>query len=261
MSKPTPDVYEQGKGMDAHNQVMREIRSRKEASYDPHEPTRVWLDEDNTPTGVKTSLTIILNTAVITRMARMPSSCSTNSSECVFTDARRWSGMGYACPVCAAEQADAKHLANHLAVTASLGRDNHREWLEEHAPSWGECTPEELGEIVSQHADEIETPRPYPLQAIGFGTDLTFVSLSGEVVADYSLVLKDELASPLWVAGYANNTGYLPTKRILAEGGYEAWQSFEDGRYASSTPERILTTATALAERVGARRRNVEGRR
>jgi len=62
MSKPTPEVYEQGKGMDAHNQVMREIRSRKEASYDPHEPTRVWLDEDNTPGGVKQSLTIILNT-------------------------------------------------------------------------------------------------------------------------------------------------------------------------------------------------------
>ncbi len=62
MSKPTPDVYEQGKGMDAHNQAMREIRSRKEASYDPHEPTRVWLDEDNTPDGVKSSLTIILNT-------------------------------------------------------------------------------------------------------------------------------------------------------------------------------------------------------
>ncbi|MXV63568.1 TIGR01210 family radical SAM protein [Natronorubrum sp. JWXQ-INN-674] len=62
MSKPTPDVYEQGKGMDAHNQAMREIRSRKEASYDPHEPTRVWLDEDNTPGGVKQSLTIILNT-------------------------------------------------------------------------------------------------------------------------------------------------------------------------------------------------------
>lgn len=62
MSTPTPDVYEQGKGMDAHNQVMREIRSEKEASYDPHEPTRVWLDEDNTPDGVKTSLTIILNT-------------------------------------------------------------------------------------------------------------------------------------------------------------------------------------------------------
>ncbi|MDJ1431276.1 archaeosine biosynthesis radical SAM protein RaSEA [Halostagnicola sp. A-GB9-2] len=62
MSTPTPEVYEQGKGMDAHNQVMREIRSEKEASYDPHQPTRVWLDEDNTPDGVKESLTIILNT-------------------------------------------------------------------------------------------------------------------------------------------------------------------------------------------------------
>lgn len=97
--------------------------------------------------------------------------------------------------------------------------------------------------------------RPYPIQAFGFGTDLTILSLSGEVVADYSLKLKDRLAAPLWVAGYANNTGYLPTKRILAEGGYEAWQTFEDGRYAPSTTERVLTTATALAERVGARRR------
>ena len=62
MSTPTPDVYERGKGMDAHNAVMREIRSRNEASYDPHEPTRVWLDEDNTPGGTMRSLTIILNT-------------------------------------------------------------------------------------------------------------------------------------------------------------------------------------------------------
>ncbi len=62
MSKPSPDVYEQGKGMDAHNQAMREIRSRKDETYDPREPTRVWLDEDNTPSGVYDSLTIILNT-------------------------------------------------------------------------------------------------------------------------------------------------------------------------------------------------------
>ncbi|QSG04989.1 MiaB family, Radical SAM enzyme [Halapricum desulfuricans] len=48
--------------MDAHNQVMREIRSRKDKSYDPTEPTRVWLDEDNTPDGIVRSLTIVLNT-------------------------------------------------------------------------------------------------------------------------------------------------------------------------------------------------------
>ncbi len=62
MSKPSPEVYEQGKGMDAHNKVMREVRSRNDASHDPREPTRVWLDEDNTPDGVYQSLTIILNT-------------------------------------------------------------------------------------------------------------------------------------------------------------------------------------------------------
>ncbi|WP_135853772.1 archaeosine biosynthesis radical SAM protein RaSEA [Halorussus salinus] len=62
MSKPTPDVYEQGRGMDAHNKVMREIRAEKDKTYDPHEPTRVWIDEDRTPGGVYQSLTIILNT-------------------------------------------------------------------------------------------------------------------------------------------------------------------------------------------------------
>ena len=62
MSKPSPEVYEQGRGMDAHNAAMREIRARKDETYDPTEPTRVWLDEDNTPAGVVDSLTIILNT-------------------------------------------------------------------------------------------------------------------------------------------------------------------------------------------------------
>ncbi|GAA3860489.1 archaeosine biosynthesis radical SAM protein RaSEA [Haloarcula argentinensis] len=62
MSKPSPEVYEEGKGMDAHNSVMRDIRSRNDSTYDPREPTRVWLDEDNTPDGVYQSLTIILNT-------------------------------------------------------------------------------------------------------------------------------------------------------------------------------------------------------
>lgn len=66
--------------------------------------------------------------------------------------------MGFACPVCDAEEADAVHLANHLAIIASLGREDHREWLEEYAPDWSDCSPEELGEIVSSHAREIETP-------------------------------------------------------------------------------------------------------
>jgi radical SAM enzyme (TIGR01210 family) len=48
--------------MDAHNEVMREVRARNDQTHDPAEPTRVWLDEDNTPDGVYRSLTVILNT-------------------------------------------------------------------------------------------------------------------------------------------------------------------------------------------------------
>ncbi|MFB6132544.1 MAG: archaeosine biosynthesis radical SAM protein RaSEA [Halanaeroarchaeum sp.] len=62
MSQPSPGGRERGRGMDAHNAVMRELRAQKDETYDPTEPTRVWLDEDNTPDGFVRSLTIILNT-------------------------------------------------------------------------------------------------------------------------------------------------------------------------------------------------------
>ena len=40
--------------------------------------------------------------------------------------------MGYECPVCSTPQADARHLANHMAMTAMLGREDHADWLDEH---------------------------------------------------------------------------------------------------------------------------------
>jgi len=61
-SEPDPEVYEQGRGMDAHNRAMRAIRAENDREYDRREPIRVWLDEDNTPDGVYDSLTIVLNT-------------------------------------------------------------------------------------------------------------------------------------------------------------------------------------------------------
>ena len=62
MSNPSPEPAERGRGMDAHNAVMRDIRAERSETYDPTQPTRVWIDEDNTPQGVVDSLTIILNT-------------------------------------------------------------------------------------------------------------------------------------------------------------------------------------------------------
>ena len=65
---------------------------------------------------------------------------------------------------------------------------------------------------------------PYLVQVVRFGDELVLVALAGEVVVDYSLRLKRELAGPaVWVAGYANDVfGYVPSARVIKEGGYEA---------------------------------------
>jgi hypothetical protein len=64
--------------------------------------------------------------------------------------------MGYECPVCATPQADARHLANHMAFTAVLGDAEHEAWLDEHAPGWGEAGEAELAPRVAEHAPEGE---------------------------------------------------------------------------------------------------------
>jgi len=78
---------------------------------------------------------------------------------------------------------------------------------------------DELGQ-----AGRIQTTYPYLVQVVDFGDDLTMIALSGEVVVDYSLRLKAELADrTVWVAGYCNDVfGYLPSLRVLQEGGYES---------------------------------------
>lgn len=63
-----------------------------------------------------------------------------------------------------------------------------------------------------------------PLAVWQFGGDLTLVAISGEVVADYVPLVRRALGERrLWVAGYSNQVfGYLPSARIVAEGGYES---------------------------------------
>jgi hypothetical protein len=49
------------------------------------------------------------------------------------------------------------------------------------------------------------------------------VALGGEVVVDYALRLaREDPTRQLWVAGYSNDVfGYVPSLRVLREGGYE----------------------------------------
>lgn len=64
---------------------------------------------------------------------------------------------------------------------------------------------------------------PYPVAVWKIGSDVNWVILGGEVVVDFALRLKSDLAGKkTWVAGYANDVmAYIPSRRVLTEGGYE----------------------------------------
>ncbi len=71
---------------------------------------------------------------------------------------------------------------------------------------------------------------PFPIQVWKIG-ELTLVALGGETCVDYGLRLRRELGPNLWVAGYANEVmTYIPSERVLEEGGYEAGWDHEMGR-------------------------------
>jgi hypothetical protein len=65
-------------------------------------------------------------------------------------------------------------------------------------------------------------PQPYPVSLWQLGGAVTWVSLGGEVTVGYVRRLREELGRRAWVSAYTNQTqGYIPTQRIMDEGGYE----------------------------------------
>ena len=69
--------------------------------------------------------------------------------------------------------------------------------------------------------EALPTKINYPIQTWVFGDQLAIVFLPGETVVDYSLRIKREF-DRIWVNGYSNDGRcYIPSERILKEGGYE----------------------------------------
>jgi neutral ceramidase len=104
----------------------------------------------------------------------------------------------------------------------------------------------------------IRTEYPYAVQAFALGDRLTMVALSGEVVVDYAIRLQRELGGAgrdLWVAAYANDVmGYIPSLRVLQEGGYEAVESFygstHPAPWADDIESIVVKTAHEMADKV-----------
>jgi hypothetical protein len=98
---------------------------------------------------------------------------------------------------------------------------------------------------------------PYPVQAVRLGDSLTLLALGGEVVVDYALRAKRELAGEdLVVAGYCHDVmSYIPSRRVLQEGGYEAVDSMiyygQPGPFTETVEETVFAALRRVAERVG----------
>ena len=94
---------------------------------------------------------------------------------------------------------------------------------------------------------------PYPVQMWALGDRLQWTFLGGEVVVDYSLRLRAELpGSANWIAGYCNDVmAYIPSKRVLLEGGYEGETAMIyyglPSKWAIDVEERIIRTAHELS--------------
>jgi hypothetical protein len=142
----------------------------------------------------------------------------------------------------------AGHLRRRYArIQLPLEEPPAREQIEKDARSDNRY----LRNRARMYLDALEAgkPRPatldYPLAVVRIGGDaagehLTFACLAGEVVVDYSVRLKRELAreNP-WLVGYAMEVPcYIPSQRILLEGGYEADTSLiYYGLYGPFKPE------------------------
>lgn len=103
------------------------------------------------------------------------------------------------------------------------------------------------------------TKFPYPVQAIRFNNDFTILGMSGEVVVDYDLKMKKEYpAENLFVAGCCNEViCYIPSKRILDEGGYEVNGSMayygHPGLFAGNVEDLVTGALHRVMKEVGAK--------
>ena len=101
--------------------------------------------------------------------------------------------------------------------------------------------------------DRIPESYPAPIHFWGFGDQLAWVFLGGEVVVDYQIRLERELSqySNVWVAAYVDDVfAYVSSERLRREGGYEVDSSMiyynQPGPWVTGTEEKLVKAVLDL---------------
>jgi hypothetical protein len=90
------------------------------------------------------------------------------------------------------------------------------------APSWRSWMAKRMLEVLDK-GQKLPSHYRAPVAVWQFGSDLTLVALAGEVVVDYVHLIEKAVGPlQLWLSAYNNDVfGYVPSARVLQEGGYE----------------------------------------
>ncbi|MFO0959338.1 MAG: neutral/alkaline non-lysosomal ceramidase N-terminal domain-containing protein [Isosphaeraceae bacterium] len=149
--------------------------------------------------------------------------------------------------------------ANYLELDLKFDRLPTREEWQREAESPTIMVSQRAKAFLARLDSGDPTPAsyPYPVQAWRLGDDLTWILLGGEVVVDYSLRLKRNLGpSNLWVSAYCNDVmAYIPSERVLAEGGYEGDTSMvpygQPSKWAPGLEDQIIGAVRSLVSAPG----------
>jgi len=120
-------------------------------------------------------------------------------------------------------------------------------------PSWQTGNAKAmLGKL--DRGEKLASTYDVPVAVWQFGTNLTLVALSGEVVVDF-VPLVEQAIGPLqlWIGAYCNEVfGYFPSARVLKEGGYECRGLYTtEGFFAPTAQDVLVAKVRELAQRAG----------
>lgn len=147
--------------------------------------------------------------------------------------------------------AEVRHRVVDLPLSPVPGRD-HWELEAQRDDFQGQLAKRMLAQW--DRDGKLSDVAPLPVTVWQFGSDLAIVFLGGEVTVDYAARLKREMDwARLWINAYSDDVpAYIPSKRVLAEGGYEA--DFSQVYYARPSrfaPEVEDTLISAVKELLG----------
>jgi len=122
------------------------------------------------------------------------------------------------------------------------------------SPSWQSWMATQMLQALDK-GQKLPTHYRAPIAVWQFGSDLTLVALSGEAVVDYVDLIQRALGPMrLWLSAYSNDVfGYLPSARVLEEGGYETRGVVHGGPgfFSPAAQDAVVTKVGELAVRAG----------